>query len=81
MSIKPGPGVILKDVDGKRLYYTYLQYYKAQKLTTELQKRIELGEKIDDLSVIKALGRCEMELISSGYNPKSSVRFLKDGEE
>jgi hypothetical protein len=81
MSIKPGPGVILKDVDGKRLYYTYLQYYKAQKLTTEIQKSVDQGEKLDDVAVIKALGRCQMELISSGFNPKASVRFLKDGEE
>lgn len=81
MALTPGPGVVMQNVDNKRLYYTYLQFYKASRLAEHLQTIIEAGEKIDGEAVIVALGRTQMELISTPFNKKASVRFLQPGEE
>lgn len=80
MAIHPGPGVVIENIDEKRLYYTYLQFHKACRLADELQKVIDAGEKLDGEAVIVALGRTQMELISTPFNKKASVRFLKPGE-
>ena len=81
MAIYPGPGVVMPNVNGKRLYYTYLQFHKASRLAEKLQELVNTGEKIDGESVIIALGHTQTELISTPFNKKASVRFLNQGEE
>ena len=80
MPIYPGPGAIIENVDNKSLYYTYLQYHKASKLAEKLQKTLETGQKLDGEAVIIALGKGEMELLSTTFNKKASIRFVNAGD-
>lgn len=82
--LRPAPGAIIKNVDGdinQRVYYTYAQYHKVNKVAEGIAKLLDNGEPIDTLAILTICAKYKIEMIDTTFNSKASVRMIKPGEE